>query len=172
MTQNKSLTSTKRLYKSTDGYVYRGLSCIVYLKKLLANRFSQILVKSYLEASVCYYSCIAAKGFTMHVSKPSVSFHEHRTSLITKPISTLKILFYRVSKKKLMLFQIQISCEFHHGVFPWVYKKQILIKYTVRKPQSLFVPLSIAPCCRVSDFVLFLTILARLKLCILTSTGN
>ena len=26
--------------------------------------------------------------------------------------------YYRVSKKKLMLFQIQISCEFHYGVFP------------------------------------------------------
>ena len=34
---------------------------------------------------------------------------------------------YRVSKKKLMLFQIQISCEFHYGVFPCVYREQIVI---------------------------------------------
>ena len=59
---------------------------------------------------------------------------------------------YRVSKKKLMLFQIQISCKFHYGAFPWVCREQIVIEYTVRKP--------------------ILTILARLKLCILTYTGN
>ena len=34
---------------------------------------------------------------------------------------------YRVSKKKLMLFQIQISCEFHYGTFPWVYSEQVVI---------------------------------------------
>ena len=34
---------------------------------------------------------------------------------------------YRVSKKKLMLFQSKISCEFHYGVFPWVYREEIVI---------------------------------------------
>ena len=30
-------------------------------------------------------------------------------------------------EKKLMLFQIQISREFHYRVFPWVYREQIVI---------------------------------------------
>ena len=62
--------------------------------KQIQSNFIQNLVKLYLEASMCYCSCIAAKGFTMHSSKLSVSFHEHRTSLIAKTFPTLKILFY------------------------------------------------------------------------------
>ena len=39
---------------------------------------------------------------------------------------------HRVSKKKLMPFQIQISREFHYGTLsiPMVYREQIVTKYT------------------------------------------